>query len=407
MKKISLIFIINFFIYSVVFASGFGTKTSEFLNLGVGARALGMSSAYTAADEDVYSAYWNPAGLASLQSSQIAFMHNSLPERISQDYVIFGLPLSKKNKYLAFLLNFGRYDDEFVTVYPELNNNNPYTNNKFDGSDLLIGISYAYKTKEKLQVGLTGKYISQDIYDYNAKAMSIDAGLLYKVNEIFNIGFGIYNFGTKMKFNKKSEDLPLKLKSGISAKMMENLIIINGDVGYIKDEDFELGLGVEVKPLKFISLRAGLNNTNDAGSAFTLGLGLNFDKLNLDYAYEPFEDLDASHKISIDYSFKTIDHSQKSLSEKTQKKIYSKIDFDKLMKEGYSNILDGNYFSALFKFIEVVSNDEYNVSARLWLAYTHTKLGNINAAKLEYRKVLELDHNNVIAKRSLNILNGR
>nr|MBP7652290.1 hypothetical protein [Candidatus Dependentiae bacterium] len=85
MKKISLIFIINFFIYSVVFASGFGTKTSEFLNLGVGARALGMSSAYTAADEDVYSAYWNPAGLASLQSSQIAFMHNSLPERISQD----------------------------------------------------------------------------------------------------------------------------------------------------------------------------------------------------------------------------------------------------------------------------------------------------------------------------------
>ncbi|HPN32389.1 MAG TPA: PorV/PorQ family protein [bacterium] len=404
MKRISWILIINILICRVVYAGGAGTKTSEFLNLGVGARALGMSSAYTAADEDVYAAYWNPAGLASLKSSQAAFMHNSLPEKISQDYIIFGFPLAKKNQYLAFLLNFGRYDDEILTVYPDLNNNNPYTNKKFDGSDLLIGASYAYKNKNNIQLGLTLKYISQDIYNYNARAMAVDAGLLYKVNNTFNIGTGIYNFGTKMKFNKKSEELPVKIKVGVSTKLVENIFMINGDICYIKDEDVELALGVEVKPFKFISLRAGLNNVNDAGSAFTLGLGFNFDQLNLDYAYEPFDDLNASHKVSLDYSFKTVDHTEKTdLKEKTQK-TYSKIDFDKLLKEGYSFILDGNYFSALFKFNEIVSNDRFHISGRLWLGYTHAKLGNINAAIAEYRKVLELDPSNIIAKRSLYIL---
>ena len=37
--------------------------SNEFLAIGVGARALGMGSAYTAVVNDVTSGYWNPAGL--------------------------------------------------------------------------------------------------------------------------------------------------------------------------------------------------------------------------------------------------------------------------------------------------------------------------------------------------------
>ena len=37
--------------------------SNEFLNIGVGARALGMGNANVTSVNGVYSGYWNPAGL--------------------------------------------------------------------------------------------------------------------------------------------------------------------------------------------------------------------------------------------------------------------------------------------------------------------------------------------------------
>ena len=47
----------------------------ESMAIGVGARALAMGGAYVAVTEDVTAIYWNPAGLASMQSFQIHGMH--------------------------------------------------------------------------------------------------------------------------------------------------------------------------------------------------------------------------------------------------------------------------------------------------------------------------------------------
>ena len=50
--------------------------SNEFLNIGVGARALGMSNAVITSTEDVMSGYWNPAGLTNIdQDLQIGLMH--------------------------------------------------------------------------------------------------------------------------------------------------------------------------------------------------------------------------------------------------------------------------------------------------------------------------------------------
>ncbi len=50
--------------------------SNEFLAIGVGARALGMSKAYTAVANDVTAAYWNPAGLIRIKDKyQASLMH--------------------------------------------------------------------------------------------------------------------------------------------------------------------------------------------------------------------------------------------------------------------------------------------------------------------------------------------
>ena len=51
-----------------------------FLLISPGARAGGMGEAQVAVANDVYASYWNPAGLAFLEGSEMAIMHvNWLP----------------------------------------------------------------------------------------------------------------------------------------------------------------------------------------------------------------------------------------------------------------------------------------------------------------------------------------
>ena len=71
---------------------GFGQTakySNEFLNIGVGARALAMSRAQVATVDDVTAGYWNPAGLAAIKSDlQVAGQHAEYFAGIAKyDYV--------------------------------------------------------------------------------------------------------------------------------------------------------------------------------------------------------------------------------------------------------------------------------------------------------------------------------
>ena len=50
-------------------------ETASFLNIGVGARALGMGGAYTALADDANALYWNPAGLSKLEQREFTASH--------------------------------------------------------------------------------------------------------------------------------------------------------------------------------------------------------------------------------------------------------------------------------------------------------------------------------------------
>lgn len=82
--------------------------SNDFLSIGVGARAHGMSGAQTAHVNDITAAYWNPAGLAEITAPfQIAAMHAEWFVGVSQyDYLSFGKLLTKGERpsYLAFSL---------------------------------------------------------------------------------------------------------------------------------------------------------------------------------------------------------------------------------------------------------------------------------------------------------------
>ena len=74
--------------------------SNEFLAIGVGARAHGMSGAITASTSDVYSTYWNPAGLTGIESPvQLGLMHAEWFAGVAKyDFLGFAKPLGGDKK---------------------------------------------------------------------------------------------------------------------------------------------------------------------------------------------------------------------------------------------------------------------------------------------------------------------
>ena len=74
--------------------SDVGRTAADFLLIGHGARAAGFGGAYSAVSEGPSAAYWNPAGLADLESGQISLGHFSWFQDITVEQASIGLPIS-------------------------------------------------------------------------------------------------------------------------------------------------------------------------------------------------------------------------------------------------------------------------------------------------------------------------
>ena len=82
----------------LAFAAGEAGATKyagSFMETGGGARALGMGGAFTAVADDPSAAFWNPAGLASLENRELLLMHSErFGDLIDRDYVAYTQPVN-------------------------------------------------------------------------------------------------------------------------------------------------------------------------------------------------------------------------------------------------------------------------------------------------------------------------
>ena len=126
---------------------------SEFLRVGAGAKALSMGSAQVAMSQGVSAAYWNPAGLRTVEDVQIMYMHS---ERfggiVGYDYGSVALPLPQERGVLA--LSFFRQGVDNIANTLDAwdpnrgDNGGPKANveqyiTRFSATDMAWYISYA------------------------------------------------------------------------------------------------------------------------------------------------------------------------------------------------------------------------------------------------------------------------
>lgn len=210
----------SFFIIIFVFTfwqSSFAQSpkySNEFLAIGVGARALGMSNAQVSSVNDVTSAYWNPAGLTKLSHDwQVAAMHSEYFAGIAKyDYAGVAAKIDEKNTVGLTIIRFG-IDDILNTtelIGPDGRFNYDMIST-FSAVDYGFLFSIARNTDIKgLSYGGNVKIIYRRIGDFaRAYGFGFDLGIQYNHKK--------WNFGAVAKdvtstFNAWSFDISDKMK---------------------------------------------------------------------------------------------------------------------------------------------------------------------------------------------------
>jgi hypothetical protein len=164
----------------------FRKYSNEFLNIGAGARALGMGGANVASASGSTAGYWNPSRLTSVKDNpNLSLMHTEYFSGIGKyDYASIALPVNDNKRTIGFsLMRFG-VDDIPNTLYlvePDgsVNYNNIET---FSSADYALLVSMAQNIKEtddySLSFGGNVKVIHRQVGSFaKAWGFGIDAGV--------------------------------------------------------------------------------------------------------------------------------------------------------------------------------------------------------------------------------------
>jgi hypothetical protein len=163
--------------------------SNEFLSIGAGARAQALGNSAVASSTGIYASYWNPAGLAAVDSETgllAGAMHAEQFAGVTKyDYIGLSLPIGNDGRRIAFSLIRQGTDD----IPNTLNLFNPdgsldYDNiTSFSAADYAGLISYAQPTQlfdGKLSVGGNLKIVRRIIGDFSsAWGVGLDLGARY------------------------------------------------------------------------------------------------------------------------------------------------------------------------------------------------------------------------------------
>ncbi|MDO6802914.1 hypothetical protein Q4595_10680 [Wenyingzhuangia sp. 1_MG-2023] len=163
--------------------------SNEFLNIGVGARAMGMSKSVSSFITGVEAGYWNPAGVISVQDYEFAAMHNSLYSGIgSYDYFGAALPIERDDIAMSVSVIRLGVDNILNTTNLIDNNGNINYNNitTFSSADIAAVLSIAKSFLNlHLNVGVNGKIIRRNIGDFaTGHGFGFDIGAQYQYQNI-------------------------------------------------------------------------------------------------------------------------------------------------------------------------------------------------------------------------------
>ncbi|MDQ7797458.1 MAG: PorV/PorQ family protein [Candidatus Edwardsbacteria bacterium] len=294
MKKILIILLLTA-LNSSLKALTPGDRSGVFMTLPQGARPTAMGEAFCAVTGDIYSSYWNPAGLADL--GRMTFSASMAPTYLDMYYgYLAGAMTSGQNAFSLALSHFN---------YGDMIGLDEHARNQtvFNGSDLGMIAGYARKFPGlKMQAGVNAKLLHESIEQESASSVMFDIGAIKKFQRV-TLGSSLRNIGPGLNFHDESGGLPITFSLGATYYFYNTPLVPAVSIDVPLDDAPVLSLGAEYSLGQYLALRAGLKTERDQGflSWMRFGFGTSIRGISVDYAMIPGKDLGSTHMFSIGY----------------------------------------------------------------------------------------------------------
>ena len=274
---------------------------AAFVDIGYGARPMGMGGAFTAVSDDAHAIFWNPAGLTTLQAAELTVMHTRQLGLIPYTMLAYAMPIGLNAAGLGVLTSGNDVLQETTLLFSFAR--------KLQLPGLgatALGLNFRYRTASFGNNSDGGENRSRG----SASGYALELGALWRLGEQLRAGFFLRDLLNNMKYDNSarkvsySEKVPTTLIFGLARKFGDRFVLaINWQPKMETGRPAKFHIGGELAPMRLIRLRAGMwqNLAADVNRNYGLGIGLNYVHkaltLRFDFAYL-VNDLASSPRIS-------------------------------------------------------------------------------------------------------------
>ncbi len=307
-----------------------GQSGANFLQIAVDPRGASLGGALTALTNGAEALYWNPAGAAQVENTDLLLAHTDwfLDTKLAYGGIVHNLGQDLGSIGLS-VTSFYMDDEEITTVFDQ-----DGTGEYYSAGDIAIGATYARSLTSSFSFGITVKYVQEFIWNETADQVAFDVGSVYKA-EFLNIrlGMAIRNVAGKLSFSGDDIDrkiaeekaistdnnprierlskefrLPQIFQMGVAFEPMEfesSTWLVMADVNVPSDNEQRITFATEYGLNNLAFLRAAYKMNYDIGE-FSFGGGLALGMFGaasrLDYAFAEHGVLGDVHRFALGIS---------------------------------------------------------------------------------------------------------
>lgn len=329
------------------------TRGLNFLELGVGARALALGGAYTASAEGLFSLYWNAAGLADLEGISAAASYQDLYENsgLTNAFIAVGVPIGAG----AFGVSLTRFSSGEIQRTTERfpDGNDPSFGSTVEWIGSAVGVHYARRITDRLSFGVTGKLAEEGLDFAHARWVGADVGTVFRTGLLATtLGIAVSNLGGRSRmegsaiervlasnvrdplfpttrelpasFKTQGLQMPTIFRFGLRTDLVgaaESLLAPNPSHSIVLLSELNDAIDGPITPV--LAVEYGFRNLVflrgskrwiredrapfDFGDGVAAGAGLRLPAFGralwLDYAFQTLEPLGSSQTVSLEFSF--------------------------------------------------------------------------------------------------------
>lgn len=313
MKKTSFIIILTIM---AIAAKAQDSRTGyNFLRLPVSARAAALGGDNISIIEDDESMIFNnPALLSSVSDKTINLNYMNYMSGANTASAAFNRIIKERASVAASaqFIDYGKMK--------EMDENNVQTG-EFSAKDISIAGYFSYMLTERIAGGITAKFVTSYIGDYNSIAMGIDLGLnYYDPEKEWSVSLVAKNLGGQMKaYDDQYDRMPIDVQLGASKRFAHMPFRLSATLVDLNHLDYKfinhlvMGADIIISPTIWVGVGYNFRRANEMkitevdgesshGAGLSFGAGINLERFKLNLAYGKYHVSSSSILVNLAYS---------------------------------------------------------------------------------------------------------